>query len=56
MKHTFPKETWAFPQQQPGVLFIGVRMEITTQYGGRPPGAVNRAPGALVACPGLSFK
>ncbi|MDP1999432.1 MAG: rhodanese-like domain-containing protein [Rhodoferax sp.] len=41
MKHLLPKETWALLQQQAGILFLDVRMEIEAQYVGRPPGAVN---------------
>ncbi|MEI8169499.1 MAG: rhodanese-like domain-containing protein [Rhodoferax sp.] len=41
MKHLLPKETWALIQQQPDVLFLDVRMEIESQYVGRPPGVVN---------------
>ena len=41
MKHLLPKETWALLQQQPDALFIDVRMEIESQYVGRPPGAIN---------------
>lgn len=41
MKHLLPKETWALLQQQPDALFIDVRMEIESQYVGRPPGVVN---------------
>ena len=41
MKHLLPKETWALLQQQPGALFVDVRMEVESQYVGRPPGVVN---------------
>jgi rhodanese-related sulfurtransferase len=41
MKHLLPKETWALLQQDPQALFIDVRMEIESQYVGRPPGVIN---------------
>ena len=41
MKHLPPKETWAFLQQQPEALFVDVRMQIESQYVGRPPGVIN---------------
>lgn len=41
MKHLLPKETWALLQQQPDALFVDVRMEIESQYVGRPPGVIN---------------
>lgn len=41
MKHLLPKETWTLLQEQPGALFIDVRMEIESKYVGRPPGVVN---------------
>ena len=41
MKHLSPKEAWALLQAQPETLFIDVRMEIESQYVGRPPRAVN---------------
>ncbi|MDO9166672.1 MAG: rhodanese-like domain-containing protein [Rhodoferax sp.] len=41
MKHLLPKEAWALIQQQPDALFVDVRMEIESQYVGRPPGVIN---------------
>jgi rhodanese-related sulfurtransferase len=41
MKHLLPKETWALLQQDPQALFIDVRMEVESQYVGRPPGVIN---------------
>ena len=41
MKHLLPKEAWVLIQQQPDALFVDVRMEIESQYVGRPPGVIN---------------
>ena len=41
MKHLMPQEAWAFLQQEPGALFLDVRMEIESLYVGRPPGVIN---------------
>ncbi len=41
MKNLLPKEAWALIQQQPGALFVDVRMEIESLYVGRPPGVEN---------------
>ncbi len=41
MKHLLPQEAWALLQQEPGALFIDVRMEIESLYVGRPPGVIN---------------
>lgn len=41
MKHLLPLQAWAQLQQQPGTLFIDVRMEVESLYVGRPPGVLN---------------
>ena len=38
MRNLLPKDTWALIQQQPGALFVDVRMEIESLYVGRPSG------------------
>jgi len=41
MKNLLPQEAWALIQQQPGTLFVDIRMEIESLYVGRPPGVEN---------------
>ena len=38
MRNLLPQAAWALVQQEPGALFIDVRMEIESLYVGRPPG------------------
>jgi len=41
MKNLLPSEAWALLQQDPGVLFLDIRMAIESLYVGRPPGVIN---------------
>ncbi|MCF8159229.1 MAG: rhodanese-like domain-containing protein [Polaromonas sp.] len=43
MKHMLPQEAWALIQNNPGALFIDVRMAVESQYVGYPPGVINIA-------------